>query len=289
MKERRKMSLMKNNTNKILAFLMALLMIIQLMPFTSLAEDDPDGVETSEILETITEDDFENEIEDEPEEEDPEEDEGLPDETEEDEDLEDDGAEADDSETDETDGEDDIPASFEIEDLSDPEVWEALFDNPDVEIIMDAEIPEAEDPVPVEEYTMEDMIQDNYDGSWIKYGIYNNKHTYVLTEEPTGVFSDPALTDESLVYTISEDNAILLATEHYEMWNTTGVPGDGNHHQPGQQHTDAVEGIGPHVIHAHALRDKRRAPDYRPQEKQQAAPQCFTVHGLPVLYFPMIL
>ena len=151
MKERRKMSLMKNNTNKILAFLMALLMIIQLMPFTSLAEDDPDGVETSEILETITEDDFENEIEDEPEEEDPEEDEGLPDETEEDEDLEDDGAEADDSETDETDGEDDIPASFEIEDLSDPEVWEALFDNPDVEIIMDAEIPEAEDPVPVEE------------------------------------------------------------------------------------------------------------------------------------------
>ena len=202
---------------------MALLMIIQLMPFTSLAEDDPDGVETSEILETITEDDFENEIEDEPEEEDPEEDEGLPDETEEDEDLEDDGAEADDSETDETDGEDDIPASFEIEDLSDPEVWEALFDNPDVEIIMDAEIHEAEDPVPVEEYTMEDMIQDNYDGSWIKYGIYNNKHTYVLTEEPTGVFSDPALTDESLVYTISEDNAILLATEHYEMWNTTGV------------------------------------------------------------------
>ena len=77
------MSLMKNNTNKILAFLMALLMIIQLMPFTSLAENDPDGVETSEILETITEDDFEDEIEDEPEEEDPEEDEDLPEEAEE--------------------------------------------------------------------------------------------------------------------------------------------------------------------------------------------------------------
>ena len=58
MKERRKMSLMKNNTTKILAFLMAMLMIIQLMPFTSLAEDDPDSVETSEILETFAEDDF---------------------------------------------------------------------------------------------------------------------------------------------------------------------------------------------------------------------------------------
>ncbi len=70
------MSLMKNNTTKILAFLMAMLMIIQLMPFTSLAEDDPDSVETSEILEAFAEDDFEDEIETEPEE-DPEEDENL--------------------------------------------------------------------------------------------------------------------------------------------------------------------------------------------------------------------
>ena len=213
---------MKNNTTKILAFLMAMLMIIQLMPFTSLAEDDPDSVETSEILETFAEDNFEDEIETEPEEE-PEEDEDFPDETEEDGDFEDEDAEEDESEADEAEDEEDIPTSFEIEDLSDPEVWEALFDNPDIEIIMDAEIPEDEEPISAEEHTMEDMIHDKYDGSWIKYGIYTNKHTYVLTEEPTGVYSDPTLKKDSLVYTITEESAILLATEHYEMWNTTGI------------------------------------------------------------------
>jgi len=219
------MSLMKNNTNRSLAFLMALLMILQLAPFSSLAEDDPDSVETSEILEFLSEEDseeeFEEEFEDtEPDEEEPEDEyEDLPDESEDEDSEEEPEAEEPEAEEDE----EYVPESFEIEDLSDPEIWEALFDNPDVEIIMDAEIPEDEEPIPAEEYTMEDMIQDNYDGSWIKYGIYNNKHTYVLIEEPTGVFSDPALTDESLVYTISEDNAILLATEHYEMWNTTGV------------------------------------------------------------------
>ena len=219
------MSLMKNNTNRILAFLTALLMILQLVPFSSLAEDEPDSVETGEIFEFLSEDDSEDEFAEEfegtePDEEEPEdEDEDLPYEPE-DEDSEE---EAEEDEPEDKEDEEYVPQSFEIEDLSDPEIWEALFDNPDVEIIMDAEIPEDEEPVPAEEYTMEDMIQDKYDGSWIKYGIYNNKHTYVLTEEPTGVYSDPALTDESLVYTISEDNAILLATEHYEMWNTTGV------------------------------------------------------------------
>ena len=59
------MSLMKNSTNRILAFLMALLMILQLVPFSSLAEDDPDSVETGEILEFLSEEDSEEEFEEE--------------------------------------------------------------------------------------------------------------------------------------------------------------------------------------------------------------------------------
>ena len=167
------MSLMKNNTNRILVFLMALLMILQLAPFSSLAEVDPDSVETSEILEFLSEEDseeeFEEEFEDtEPDEEEPEdEDEDLPDESEDEDSEEEPEAEEPEDEEDE----EYVPESFEIEDLSDPEIWEALFDNPDVEIIMDAEIPEDEELIPAEEYTMQDMIQDNYDGSWIKYGM----------------------------------------------------------------------------------------------------------------------
>ena len=73
------------------------------------------------------------------------------------------------------------------------------------------------------EMTLEDEVDVLYNGSWIKYAIYNNGHAYVRVKKNTNVYSDSDLAEEGLICSISDQSAFLLATEHCQRWNTLSI------------------------------------------------------------------
>ena len=246
---------MKPNTKRLLAVLVALLMILQMTPFTALTEADTEIKPEEDIVtpaETSSSEEFEFPESTDSEETDSENEELMNEES-----------------VDVSPGENpDITSAESDDELSadepDPQESpiESPVDSPDDQEPGEPDSPENEDPahdeppaeetaVPYEEYEdgttsypegtvviledpeffdpwPEDMpleltVSAIYDGSWIKYAIYNFNHTYVLTGSPTKVYDDTALEEDHLIFTIADEGTPLLATEHYQRWNTTGV------------------------------------------------------------------
>ena len=73
------------------------------------------------------------------------------------------------------------------------------------------------------EMSLEDEVAILYDGSWIKYAIYNENHAYVRIKRPTEIYGDSDLADEDMICLIDDRNVLLLAFEHCQRWNTVSV------------------------------------------------------------------
>ena len=71
--------------------------------------------------------------------------------------------------------------------------------------------------------TPEEEVDLVYDGSWIKYAIYNEDHAYVRIKRQTEIYSDSDLADEDILFLIDDRNVLLLALEHCQRWNTVSV------------------------------------------------------------------
>ena len=73
------------------------------------------------------------------------------------------------------------------------------------------------------EMSLEDEVAILYDGSWIKYAIYNGDHAYVRIKHPTEIYSDSNLANEDIICLIDDRDVLLLAFEHCQRWNTVSV------------------------------------------------------------------
>ena len=221
---------MKTSIKRILALILSVLMVLQLMPGVVLAETlteestSDDSLNSEWITITPSADNQADTVSDEssadtgdveevaPMDELPADgDEGL--EPEEPTELAD-SAEVDSVET--IDSPEDAPEPDPVE----QEVWEEDEELPaDTEIILD----DPEYFEPAAELTEEEEVELLYDGSWIKYAIYTNGHTYVLTNGTTHVYDDSGLGADHLIGTLPSEYTPLLATEHYQRGNTRGV------------------------------------------------------------------
>ena len=71
--------------------------------------------------------------------------------------------------------------------------------------------------------TPEEEVDLVYDGSWIKYAIYNEDHAYVRIKRATEIYSDSDLANEDMLFLLDDRNVLLLALEHCQRRNTVSV------------------------------------------------------------------
>ena len=90
-----------------------------------------------------------------------------------------------------------------------------------IEADSDMEFDDVEESLP--DMSEEEEVEALYDGSWIKYAIYNYGHTYVLTKGQIDVYDAPSLSTDTKCFTIRDRGAFLLAVEHCRQGNTNSV------------------------------------------------------------------
>lgn len=73
------------------------------------------------------------------------------------------------------------------------------------------------------EMSLEEEVETLYDGSWIKYAIYNEGHAYVRIRRAAHVYSDTDLEDKDMICQVCDTDVLLLATEHCQRWNTVSI------------------------------------------------------------------
>lgn len=69
----------------------------------------------------------------------------------------------------------------------------------------------------------EEYLWSYYDGSLLKYLIYEQGHAYFMTDRPMKVYHGADQKDEDHFFTLTEEGTILLATEFAEQWNWIGI------------------------------------------------------------------
>lgn len=235
---------MKRSMNRLLSMLLAFLMILQIVPVTALSEADEESA-TTEFVEALSEE-ITDELVDSYETGDTESvssddsDLSADDIPEDEPDIIQDESENI-SEAEESDvqiGEAEVSNESEEPFFSDDSEWQEVpsDDTTDIPYEEDEDgnsnyppgtVVILEDPALFEPWPadapLDQTVAVMYDGSWIKYAIYNFDHTYVLTAGQTKVYDDTALSDDHLIYTIADEGTVLLATEYYQRWNTIGV------------------------------------------------------------------
>ncbi|MBQ9262862.1 MAG: hypothetical protein IJ189_01470 [Clostridia bacterium] len=97
---------------------------------------------------------------------------------------------------------------------------DALDDWPEAEDVFSGD--EDNDNIP--SLTLEEEIAQLYDGSYIRYVIYQDGHAYVTTKGSiTPVYETSALADNEVIFNITEKGTILLGFEYAERWNNRSV------------------------------------------------------------------
>lgn len=232
---------MKRSMNRLLSILLAVLMFLQIMPITAMAEAETESI-PEEIVDVLHEEALDEQTDsvdytddsEEPENESPandsedvqtevdttasEDEAALPDDQSDEPDESEEQQEQQDYENEPglEDEREDEPTDIPYEEYED-----GTSNYPEGTVVI-LEDPELFEPWPADaplDLTVEVM----YGGSWIRYAIYNFHHTYVLTKGATKVYDDTALGEDHLIYTIADGSTALLATEHYQRWNTIGV------------------------------------------------------------------
>lgn len=69
----------------------------------------------------------------------------------------------------------------------------------------------------------EEYLWSYYDGSLLKYLIYEQGHAYFMIDQPMKVYHGADQKDEDHFFTLTEEGTILLATEFAEQWNWISI------------------------------------------------------------------
>ena len=241
------------------ALVLAMILMITAIPFTVYAEND-ETVDMEETEEMISEDEDEDEEETEDEDEDSEEnwdedsEEETDDEPDEDDETEnDDESSPSDEEThpsfedmeavptgmewpEEDPDEEDPGADLEDwyldyidETTDDPDTGtETPEDEPDGSSSPEEPDQEPEKPAkdPDREHAandFEEYLWSYYDGSILKYLIYEQGHAYFMTDRPMKVYHSADQKEEDHFFTLTEERTILLGTAFAEQWNSISI------------------------------------------------------------------
>ena len=124
----------------------------------------------------------------------------------------------------------DEPNETEISSIEDSED-ESFPDEPDEETVSPTDAPDESEEEPATESSeepayssLEEEVNALYDGSFIKYAIYNFGHVYITTKSSeTKVYEASALENSEVICTIAEKGSILLGFEYAERWDNRSV------------------------------------------------------------------
>lgn len=124
----------------------------------------------------------------------------------------------------------DEPNETEISSIEDSED-ESFPDEPDEETVSPTDAPDESEEEPATESpeepaysSLEEEVNALYDGSFIKYAIYNFGHVYITTKSSeTKIYETSALENSEVICTIAEKGSILLGFEYAERWGNRSV------------------------------------------------------------------
>ena len=124
----------------------------------------------------------------------------------------------------------DEPNETEFSSVEDSED-ESFPDETDEETVSPTDAPHESEEEPAAESqeepaysSLEEEVDALYDGSFIKYAIYNFGHAYITTKSSeTKVYETSALENSEVICTIAEKGSILLGFEYAERWDNRSV------------------------------------------------------------------
>ena len=124
----------------------------------------------------------------------------------------------------------DEPNETEFSSVEDSED-ESFPDETDEETVSPTDAPDESEEEPAAESqeepaysSLEEEVDALYDGSFIKYAIYNFGHAYITTKSSeTKVYETSALENSEVICTIAEKGSILLGFEYAERWDNRSV------------------------------------------------------------------